>query len=74
MKRIDADDDAVAAAISRDRSTVSRLRRGIVKPDAETMLRLNQWAEEEARKRRLPRREWLSWDYLLTESPSGAAA
>lgn len=66
MERVGVDDEKLAQAIERDRSTVSRIRRGKVKPDAETLLRLNAWAEEIAREKRIPRREWLSWDHLLT--------
>ena len=34
-------DDHVAAIIGRSRTTVSRIRRGIVRPDWETMIRIS---------------------------------
>ena len=64
MQRVGASDQEVAAAIDRDRSTISRIRRKVFDPDARTLLRLNCWADEVARRKRLRRSEWLSWDYL----------
>jgi transcriptional regulator with XRE-family HTH domain len=69
MAKARLDDEAVAEAIGRDRSTISRLRRGAVKkPDAATLLLLDRWAEGVRRKKRWPAKFSLSWDHLLAAS------
>jgi transcriptional regulator with XRE-family HTH domain len=45
MSRIKADDDAVAGAIGVSRPTVSRIRRGLQRPDWPTIARLKNWSK-----------------------------
>ncbi len=73
MARVGARDEDVARAIGRDRSTINRIRRGVVRPDGTTLLRLNRWAEGEARAKRLGRNERLSWSHLFDAAGSPAA-
>ena len=68
MERVGVDDAGVAEAVRRDRSTISRIRRQKVRPDGETLLRINAWATDVASKKRLLVRERLSWDHLLDDA------
>lgn len=72
MEFLGLTDADVAQAVSRDRSTISRIRRKKVIPDAQTLLKLNEWAKELARKKRLRRSKRLTWDYLLTDEVRAA--
>jgi transcriptional regulator with XRE-family HTH domain len=63
-ERLEISDQTIADAIGRDRTTVSRIRRRKAVPDAATMLALDAWAEGVARAARIPRRDWLSWEWV----------
>lgn len=65
MQKVKAEDADVAKAVGKDRSTISRIRRGVVRPDADTLLKLSAWAERAARRKRLPRAQWLTWNHLF---------
>lgn len=64
MERVNVGDAKLAEIVGRDRSTISRIRRRVVAPDAVTMLRLDRWATAAARWRRLKPRERLTWDHI----------
>ena len=71
MAKARVDDGVVAAAVRCDRTTISRLRRRVVKrPAAVTLLALDRWAELLRRKKGWPRRDRLSWDHLLDRRAS----
>ena len=78
MEKVGVEDEELAKLVERDRSTISRLRRGAVKkPDAMTLLRLERWAEGVRRQKRWPARFSLTWDHLLPppkRDADGAAA
>ncbi|HEX9642074.1 MAG TPA: hypothetical protein VGB13_12280 [Candidatus Krumholzibacteria bacterium] len=66
MERVGATDEDVAGAIECDRTTVSRIRRRRTRPDAETLLLINRWAADVAKKKRLPKTERLWWDWIVS--------
>lgn len=74
MDRVGATDAEVADAVERDRTTINRIRRKVVDPDAETLLRISRWAQGVAKRKRLRKSEQLSWDYLLGDEPGKAHA
>ena len=55
----------VAREADVDKGTVSRIKDGLQAPTAATALKLSRWAESVARRKRMPRSQWLSWDHLL---------
>ena len=65
---------AVAKATGLHAATVIRIRDKEQVPDYRTVLKLNEWADTVRRRKRLPARLRLSWDYLLGDSGDGAAA
>lgn len=72
MDEVGVEDTDVADAVGKDRSTISRIRRKRFRPDAETLLLLNAWADEIAKRKRLRVRERLTWDYLLSDDDAAA--
>lgn len=74
MKLVGVNDAEVALAVRRHRSTISRIRRGKVKPEADTLLALNAWAAEIAGKKRLLAKQRLSWDHLRSNGRERSAA
>ena len=44
--------------------TVSRLEAQVCHPTAIVMLNIQDWADALARKRRIPKAEWLCWDWI----------
>jgi len=67
MERVGATDTTVALVVKRNRSTIWRIRRHETKPDFETLIRLNQWADRVARDLHLQVDERLTWDHLLSD-------
>ena len=68
MERVGVDDEALADAVGRDRSTISRIRRKRVVPDGTTLLKIDRWAGDMAQRKRLRRSERLTWGYLLADA------
>jgi len=45
-------------------SIINRIARQEREPSAYTLLCLTAWADKQARRRRLPASQWLSWDWV----------
>ena len=45
MTLVGVDDEALAALVDRDRTTISRIRRRKTRPDAATLIRIQAWAD-----------------------------
>ena len=65
LDRVGAKPAEVARKTGLHPSTIGRIRDKQQIPDARTMLKLDRWAEAEARAAHLKKSERLSWDYLL---------
>jgi hypothetical protein len=66
MDRVETSDEEVAEATGLHRTTIYRVRSGIVTDiTANTMRRIDRWAKEISRAKRLTNAERLDWDEML---------
>lgn len=60
MLRVGARNRDIVRATKLSDSVVSRIRRGVTQnPNWEVVRRIEEWARYEARRHKLPKREWL---------------
>lgn len=74
MAQAEVDDGEVAGAVGCDRTTISRIRRGLVAPSALVRIRIDRWADGVRFRKRWPARCRLSWDHLLADTDRGDRA
>ena len=55
-----------------DQSTISRIERG-GEPKGRSLALIQRWADRVAKRRKLPRSKWLTWDHLVSGREDAAA-
>ncbi len=73
LERVDAKPADVARETGRHPSTIGRIRDKGQRPDGDTLLAIQEWADRLALKLELDASEWLTWDYLREPEPAEVA-
>lgn len=64
MALVNVDDAALAVIVGCNRSTISRIRRRKTRPESATLMRIQAWADDLAKRRRMRLTQRLRWDWI----------
>lgn len=67
MEANNISDPDLATEVNLSRSTISRVRRKMSRPEVLTLLKIDAWAADLAQAKRIRRSERLDWGYLLAD-------
>jgi plasmid maintenance system antidote protein VapI len=73
LAKLDVSQTAVAEAIGITQATISRIAARKQRPDGDTLLRIQRWADTIARQQQINPADWLSWEWVTDAQAEPAA-